>query len=130
MTPFVAVVVVALLLAAGLVHDGGQILAGRREVANGARAAARIGAQAVSEQSARAGLAAFAVDEVAARDAARAHLTRRGLTGRVTVEGDTVVVEVWATVDLTVLALGGLTSRTVRARERAEAVPGVTEPLR
>ena len=48
-TVFVVIFTIALVFVAGLVFDGGQILAARREASNVAESAARAGAQAIDE---------------------------------------------------------------------------------
>ena len=53
-TAMVAIFAVALLLLAGLVYDGGMILASKRRAINTAEQAARAGAQEVSIASVRA----------------------------------------------------------------------------
>ena len=125
LTAFFVLLVVAFLLVAGLVYDGGALLTARRDVADAAQDAARAGAQAVDVAAVRAGTPTLAPD--AAVTAARAWLAAEGHTGTVTVAGDTVTVTVTDTVQLTLLSLAGLSARTVSAVEQARIVSGVTE---
>jgi Flp pilus assembly protein TadG len=117
----------ALLMVAGLLYDGGQILAGRREAFAVADSAARAGAQALDIGALRDGQATR-LDPAAARAAAGSYLDRVGHTGTVSVEGDRVEVVVSHTVPLHLLGAVGLSSRTVTGTGEARAVRGVTGP--
>lgn len=125
-TAFVVVFTLTLLLVAGLVIDGGYVLAARREAINEAEAAARAGAQAVLEDSVRAG-GPVVIDPVAARERALAYVASMEHQGRVDVSGDAVVVEVWFSRPMTILGLGGLPTVTVSGKGRARGVRGVVE---
>lgn len=125
-TVFVAVFMIALLAVAGLVIDGGRTLAARREAANIAESAARAGAQAIDEHAARAGEGAR-IDPAAARRRAETYLASSGHSGTVSVEGDTVLVEVTIERRLFILGLTGLGDVTVRAHGAARSVRGVTQ---
>jgi len=61
-TIFVVVLMVALLALAGLVLDGGRYFTAQRNARNTAAAAARAGAQGISEDSLRAAGAPVALD--------------------------------------------------------------------
>src|SRR5438094_10612485 len=92
-TAFVVGFTLALLVVAGLVVDGGGLLASRRVVINEAEAAARAGAQAVDPASLRAD-GPVVVDTAAAQQRARDYLATTGHTGVVSIKGDTVTVTV------------------------------------
>jgi Flp pilus assembly protein TadG len=121
----VLVVAVALLLASGLVIDGGAILAARREAIATADTAARAGAQALEEGALRS-TGTPILDPAPAQAAARAHLAATGHTGDVVVEGTRVTVTVQITQPMQVLGLGGVGSKTVTGRSTVRAVRGVT----
>jgi hypothetical protein len=124
-TAMVAIFAVALLLLAGLVFDGGMILASKRRAINTAEQAARAGAQEVSIASVRAG-GPFRLDPPAARAAALDYLGHAGYSGAARVHDDTVDVDVrWSqpTIILRLIGIGGQAG-TVGASARS--VHGVT----
>ena len=123
-TAFVTIATVGMLMAAGLVLDGGTLLAARREAIDQAAAAARAGAQAVTAESLR--HRARQIDQAAAADAARAHLRRSGHTGIVVVDGDHVRVTVTIRPPMTLLRLVGIDERTVSGTGSARLVRGVS----
>lgn len=125
-TTFVVVLSTALLMMAGLVYDGGRILAARRDAHAAAANAARAGAQAVDLSSLRAGVVDLEVREAEQR--AQEHLRRVGLDGAVSVNSTDVTVEVTDEVDLIVLRAIGITSKTIVGRGTAQIVRGVTGP--
>ena len=125
-TAFVVVFTVALLAVAGLVVDGGFLLAAKREALNEAEAAARAGAQAVDLDLLRGG-GGVGLDPQAAERRALEYLDARGRTGTVTVDGDVVRVRVTFEHPLTILGAFGLGPRTVDGEGEARAVRGVTE---
>lgn len=115
----------ALLLVAGLVFDGGRLLAARSEAFAVADNAARAGAQAVDIAELRAsGTAAF--DRAAAETAALAFLDRAGHRGSVNVSPQQVEVTVTITAETAILGLAGVDERTVTATGRATLVSGVS----
>lgn len=124
---FVVGLTTALLLVAGLVFDGGQILAARREAYALADNAARAGAQAVDLDALRAERPVY-LEPAAAQAAARSYLERVGWEGTVTVTGDTVQVRVSQNVPLVVLRMLGMEARTVAGTGQARIVHGVTTP--
>lgn len=125
-TTMVAILAVALLGLGALVFDGGQILTARREANNLARQAARAGAQQLDVGQARAGT--FTLDPAAAETAARAYLAEQDLEPTsVRVTGDRVEVTVTLTQPTRLLALLGISERTVTATASARAARGVTE---
>ncbi|MEW6470663.1 MAG: pilus assembly protein TadG-related protein [Actinomycetota bacterium] len=122
-TAFVVTFTVALLGVAGLVGDGGFVLAAHRQAADEAEAAARAGAQAVDEGALRAA-GTVALDPDAARARALDYLAATGHRGRVEVTGDTVWVEVSFERDLTLLRMFGLGPVTVTGDGEAHGVRG------
>lgn len=126
MTAFVTVFTVALLGVAGLVADGGLLLAAHQRAFNEAEAAARAGAQAVDVDALRSG-AGVRLDPSEAERRARDYLTSINRDGTVEVAGDTVRVRLAFRQDLTILGAFGLGARTVEGEGVARAVSGVTE---
>ena len=125
-TAFVVIVALALLLCAGLVVDGGRILAARRQAADVAAGAARAGAQEVSVDELRTSNRQ-ALDPGRARAAARAYLDQAGRAGTVEVAGDAVTVRVEITTPMVILGVAGLVDRTVAGTETARSVRGISE---
>jgi hypothetical protein len=121
-TVFVTGVVVALFVVAGLVFDGGTIIAGHREADAEAEGAARAGAEAIagSERTS----ATVTVDPAAAHQAAERYLTAYGHVGQVTVAGDRVTVTVSFTERTQLLDVIGLRSKSVTGTASATAVVG------
>lgn len=120
---FVAVVAVAMVVVAGLVHDGGRLLAARRQADDIAANAARVGVQELDEHSLRTGRPV--VDPVAAHRAVVAYLARTPATGVARIAADTVTVDVELQVRPGLLGIAGVDTRTVSAVRRARAVRGV-----
>src|SRR6478609_8070383 len=90
---YVVVVALGLLVAAGLVLDGGAAFAARGAAATAAQQAARAGADALNPASLRSSTpTGLAVDPNAARTAANRVLAAAGATGSVTVDGAEVTV--------------------------------------
>jgi len=125
-TAFVAVIALALIACAGLVFDGGRLLTARRELRDLADGAARAGAQALSVDQLRVNDTTV-LDPAAATNAADAFLAAAGQHGTVTVDGDTVTVSLHERVDMTLLAVVGMSGRDIDARGHAHLVRGVTE---
>lgn len=121
---FVAVAALALIVVAGLVVDGGRILAARRQAADIAADAARAGAQQLDERRLRAGT--VALDPGAAHAAVSAHLAATPATGVARVRDGAVVVDARLPVRTLLLAVVGVDGATVRARRSARPVQGVT----
>lgn len=124
-TPFVLVMFSALLLAAGLVVDGGRTLAARREAFATADQAARAGAQELTDASLRGG--ALALDPAKATATAQAFLAQTGHQGTVTVVGNAVQVNVSVTQRMTILSIAGITQRSISGHAEATAVRGLTD---
>jgi putative intracellular protease/amidase len=121
---FVVSMTTALLLMAGLVLDGGRIVAGRREADAVAAAAARAGAQAIDETGLRDGSSAPILPGPASANV-RAYLTSTGFTGTAFVSGDTITVKVQRTQQLSILSLVGLHSEQIHGSGTARAVRAV-----
>lgn len=125
-TAFVASFTIALVTVAGLVVDGGYLLAGRRAAFDEAEAAARAGAQAVDRNVLRTGgPVTLQSDEAAQRVAA--YLSRSGHEGAVEVNGDTVTVQVRVPQRLTILGLFGVGPVVVEGSGTARGVQAVGE---
>jgi hypothetical protein len=125
-TAFVAVFAVALIAVAGLVVDGGYMLAGRRAAFDEAEAAARAGAQAVDEDALRQG-GAVVVQPDEARQRVADYLARTGHEGTVEVSGDSVTVHIRVTQQLTILGLFGVGPATLEASGTAHGVRAVQD---
>lgn len=123
-TAFVTVATVAMLMATGLVLDGGRILAAHREADDQASSAARAGAQAVDIDALR--VRSTRVDARAAVAAARAYLGRHGYSGTARVRGDRVEVRVTLRQATPLLSLVGMRTVTVTGNGEARIVRGVT----
>ena len=123
-TVFVVGFMLALLLVAGLVFDGGNVLSARRQAANIAESAARAGAQALDVGAARSS-GGTRLDIAAAIADADAYLRTAGYQGSASVRGNDVLVEVTITQRTFLLGLAGLTSVTVHGRGQARAVRGI-----
>ena len=110
-TAFVVVLTMALLLATGLVFDGGRTIVAKRHAINLAEQAARAGAQALDIASIRSG-GPYRLDPRQARHDALAYLAASGETGTVSVRrdvtGDLVSVVVPFSVRSSLLTLAGL----------------------
>lgn len=117
----VVVIVPALLLAAAIAYDGGEVLNAKVQAHDDAAEAARAGAQALSTSS-RSG----AVDLPAAPAAADAYLATTGHTGTVTVNGTTVTVTVAFDQPTAILAVAGIDHAPISETATATATEGTT----
>jgi Flp pilus assembly protein TadG len=122
-TAFVAVVSFALVMVAGMVYDGGQILDGQARARDVAANAARAGAQEIDLDALRDG-GTVALNPERAIEAAEQYLLEVGVAGRATVVDDQISVEVSITVPM--LILPGQ-DRTVRSTDTVNAVAGLVE---
>ncbi|MEY2474021.1 MAG: hypothetical protein QOK28_3350 [Actinomycetota bacterium] len=125
-TAFVAVFALALLAVAGLVVDGGYMLAGQRAAFDEAEAAARVGAQAVDEDALRQG-GDVVIQPDAARQRVAEYLARSRHDGTVEVNGDTVTVHVTVTQRLAILGIVGVGPATIHASGTAHGVRSVRD---
>jgi Flp pilus assembly protein TadG len=123
-TLFAVVIVAGLLIALGLVVDGGRQLAAQRQADAVADQAARAGAQALDRTLLRT-TGTARLDEAAAAAAARRFLAESGADGAVDVTATTVTVRVTATHPTEVLGLIGLARMTVHATGTATLTPGI-----
>jgi hypothetical protein len=125
LTVFVAVIVAGLLIAFGLVVDGGQQLAATERADSVAQQAARAGAQALNAQALRAtGVARL--DPSAAIAAADAYLTAAGVAGTAHADTSTVTVDVTIHRATDVLSVIGIHTLTAHGHAHARIAPGVT----
>lgn len=123
-TAFVVIMVVALLLVAGLVVDGGSMLAAKRQAINEAEAAARAGAQALDESAYR-NSAVVKIDPELARQAAQRYIAATGDTGTVEVQDDTVTVKMRRTQSNSILGLIGMQKVELTGTGSARGVRGL-----
>lgn len=127
-TAFVVIFTTALIFVAGLVIDGGNLLAAKRRAMNEAEGAARAGAASLAsldiDAFRRAGT--VALDPVRAEDAARHYLDLAGHPdAEVLVVGDRVRVEL--RFPGPAMLILGLATSEVRGVGEARAVRGVVE---
>jgi uncharacterized membrane protein len=122
-TALVVSMTVALLLFAGLVLDGGYLLAARREAIDEAEGAARAAAQAIAIPARSGG--SLTLDPVRAQAAADNFLAPTGHRGVAAVNGDVVEVTVSFSHPMIILGIGGLTARTVTGRGTARVQRGI-----
>lgn len=120
---FVAVVAVALVMVAGLVYDGGQVLATQARVRDLAGNAARAGAQEVDLDALRTD-GVVVLDPDRAASAALAYLERSGAHGQVAVVGGSVTVTATLVQAMRILPVP---DRAVSATDTATAIPGLKE---
>ncbi len=124
-TVFVVGVVVALIAVAGLVFDGGNILAAHRRADDEAAGAARAAAQQVAAASLL-GTDTVTIDPNQAQAAVDRYLAATGRRGIAQVDGDRVSVTVTFEQPLQILGIAGMVSSSVRGVGSARAVRGVT----
>lgn len=123
-TTFVVVFALTVIFVAGLVFDGGYVLAARRRALNEAEAAARVGADALVVDSYRSS-GGVELDPGLAIAAAQGYLAQTGHSGTVQVLGDRVVVDVSFDQPLQILGVAGIGSMSVSGTGEARAVRGV-----
>ena len=119
-TAFVVVFMLALIVMAGLVLDGGLALAAKVQAIDDAQAAARAGAQAIDVPLYRS-TGEITLDPAQASTDAEAFLARSGHTGTVSVTGDQVTVTVTIRQPTQILSLVGIESLTETASGSATA---------
>lgn len=124
-TPFVVILVVALIGVAGLVYDGGMALSAKTQALDEAEAAARIGAQQLDLTAYRT-TGAERLDPARARTAATAWLARADLDGTATATPASVTVTVHATSHPQLLGIIGVHALHVIATATATPRRGVT----
>jgi Flp pilus assembly protein TadG len=122
-----ALLMVGLMAMAGLVVDGGAALAARGRAADVAQQAARAGADALLPASLRTSSPdRLQVDPAAARAAAEQVLDAGGVTGQVTIHGDTVTVHAHVTRRTAILSAVGINAVTGSATATATVLFGGT----
>ena len=104
----------------GLVVDGGRVIDARIAASRAAAQSARVGADALSSASVRNGNNAIDVDAAKAR--AQKYLHDAGMTGTVSVTGQTVSVTVTGSSDTQILGVIGITSFPIEETETAQAI--------
>jgi Flp pilus assembly protein TadG len=120
------VAVLALLIAVGLVVDGGQKLRSTQRVDDAAAEAARAAVLSVQPGSTVRGLTPR-IDSAAAVRAAQDHLLAAGIDGSVQVSGGRVQVATTSTFTPSFLSLIGLGPQTVTGRADARLARGVDQ---
>lgn len=119
---FIVLMTVGMLAAAGLVVDGGAALGDRRTLTNQAEQAARVGADALNQDSLRDG-GRPSVDPARARAAADAYLRSVGAPpATITITGGRVSVTLKGQTNTNILALAGLTSISISGTGTAESI--------
>ncbi|MET0460826.1 MAG: pilus assembly protein TadG-related protein [Ilumatobacteraceae bacterium] len=113
----VVIMIPALLMAAGLVLDGGRQLQARRDAGAAAAAAAR-----AATQLSEAEIYGVGLDPGLASGRAHDELAAQGAAGSVSVSGQSVTVTVTASVDYLILPGG----RTVSTSSTSSPTDGVT----
>ena len=115
---FVAVIAIGLVMVAGLVYDGGQVLSAQATARDLAANAARAGAQEIDLDSLRADGVAV-LDPARAATAAHGYLSASGVNGDVDVVGADITVTVRVTATMRILPVP---DRTIEASDRATAI--------
>ncbi|WP_019137084.1 pilus assembly protein TadG-related protein [Cellulomonas massiliensis] len=131
MSAFVVVLVVALLLLAGLVVDGGRAVNARALALDDAEQAARAGANQVDLAHLRQ-TGEVRLDRGEAERAARAFLVARGYDGgavQVASDGNSVTVEVSDRVPTVLLSLALVDDFTVEGTATARAAVGIVDEI-
>jgi acyl-CoA hydrolase len=123
-TGFVAVIAVALVLVAGMVLDGGQLVTTGVEARRLAASAARAGAQEIDVDVLRS-TGTARLSPIAARRAALDYLAAADTTGTVDVHGGRVTVTVVLEHQMRILPLG---TRAISATRAADAVAAIRDP--
>ena len=123
---FLVVAVIAILIAVGLVVDGGQKLRATQRADDTAAEAARAAVQSVQPANTVRGQAPR-VNATAAIYAAQQYLTHAGVTGSVRVIGDRVQVTTSTSFAPAFVSLIGLGTQTVAGRAQARLARGVDQ---
>ena len=127
LSAFVVLLVVPLVAVAGLVADGGGVLAAHQAAVSDAFEAARAGAQAVDLSVLRS-TGQVVLNQAQARTEALSYLSAAGESGTVSVSADAVTVTVTMRHSLAVLSALGLGPVAVSGTATATAVQGVKGP--
>ena len=118
MSGFVVALFTAMVAMAGLAFDGSRLIAAHAKINDHAANAARLAAQEVIDIR----LDNERVDPQAGNIAARRYLDRHGLSGQVRIEGLRVTVSIEQSVPMTLLAVVGVSQRTVASTREVEIV--------
>jgi len=119
---FVVLITVALFAMAGLVIDGGYAMASNRRLTSQAEQAARVGADALNQDSLRDG-GDPQVDPGKAVAAAQSYLARVGApTGEVSIDGGTVTVTIKSHSKTSILSAVGVTQLATSGAASAESI--------
>ncbi len=124
LTLFMVFATVAMLVLAGLVVDGGYVLAARRRAIDEANGAARAAAEALAPSAYRSS-GDVVLEEGPAVAAAQDYLAAAGHSGTVLVEDDRVSVSLSFAQPLTVLRVFGIDDVTVSGRGQARSIRGI-----
>jgi hypothetical protein len=117
---FFVVIIVSLISLAGLVLDGGRMVATYLEISDDAQNAGRVGVQHIT--NIRAGQPR--IDPERAHREMSDYLQQRGHNSSVFVSESEIVVEIRSYVPTTVLQMFGVRGRTVTVRRTVQAVAG------
>ena len=112
----------SLIVVAGLVFDGGAIIAGHREADAEAEGAARAAAQQMSAIALHSGT--VGIDQSLAQQAVNRYMAPYGHAGIAEVNGDNVTVTVRYPVSLQILSIVGFSKQTVTGTGSATAIEG------
>jgi Flp pilus assembly protein TadG len=113
---------VALLAMAGLVIDGGYAMAANRRLTGQAEQAARVGADALNQDSLRDG-GDPQVDPSRARSAAEGYLAKVGAPhGQISIDGGTVTVTLNSHTNTSILSAVGVTKLSTKGSASAESI--------
>ena len=112
---------------AGLVFDGGTLIAGKRDAINDAEEAARAGAQAIDAGSVLAGTGPQ-LDPAAAIARAEQFLATNGWSGTATADNTSVTVTITRQQPMTFLQTFGLEERTIIGTATARPQQGFAGP--
>ena len=104
----------------GLVVDGGRVIDARIAASRAAAQAARVGADSLSSARVRDGQDAISVEAAKAR--AQNYLHDAGMSGAVSVSGDTVAVTVTGASETQILGVIGIASFPIKESESARAI--------
>ncbi len=119
---FIVFIAVALMAMAGLVVDGGYAMAGNRRLTNQAAQAARVGADALDQDSLRDG-GAIAVDRGRAISAVRHYLANVGApTPEISFNGGTVTVKLKDEQKTSIMSAVGITTLPIQGQASAESI--------
>ncbi|WP_053203925.1 pilus assembly protein TadG-related protein [Jiangella muralis] len=118
-----AVVTIALLAMAGLVHDGRRQLTAQQRADAVAAEAARAAGQEIDGSTL---IGSPGLDRARAVAAARDHLAAAGISGTVTLDGSTIVVRTDATEPAAILPLVGITTLEATGEASIEIVTGLS----